>query len=38
MEVLHALRDGFGHLLCGVYVQVTRGGELVAGDEMELAA
>ncbi len=38
VEVLSGLFGGFGHVLCGIYVDVTRGGDLAAGDEVELAA
>ncbi len=36
MEVVPALRDLYGHLLCGVYLNVTDGGRVQEGDLAEL--
>ncbi|QUD87435.1 MOSC domain-containing protein [Phenylobacterium montanum] len=38
IEVVKALHDNFGHLLCGIYVSVTGGGRIAAGDAAEPAA
>lgn len=35
-NTLAALRDGFGHQDCGVYVTVTRSGAIKAGDKIEV--
>ena len=37
IEVVKALHDNYGHLFCGVYVSVTGGGRVGAGDVAELA-
>lgn len=34
-DTLGALREGFGHTNCGVYLKVTRGGEIQEGMEFE---
>ena len=34
LDVPSALRDGFGHLDCGVYAQVISAGEIAVGDEI----
>ena len=38
MDVVKALFDNYGHLHCGVYVDVTEGGAIVEGDVAEIAA
>ena len=37
MEVVRALHDNYGHLHCGVYVEVLEGGTIAEGDTAELA-
>ena len=34
MNVLKALKSGFGHVVCGVYARVLTGGRVAAGDEL----
>ncbi len=36
MNVVKALKTGFGHAECGVYAKVVEGGEIAAGDPVEL--
>ncbi len=36
VDVVAELHRWFGHLLCGIYVQVTRGGEIAKNDRAEL--
>jgi uncharacterized protein YcbX len=38
MDVVKALFDHYGHMLCGIYVEVVDGCELAPGDPVELAA
>lgn len=38
MDVVKALFDHFGHLHCGIYVHVTKGGALAEGDAAEIDA
>ena len=38
MDVVKALFDHYGHLLCGVYVHVTEGGDVAEGDGAEWLA
>ena len=38
IDLVKALHDNYGHLLCGVYVSVTGGGSVAAGDPAEMAA
>lgn len=35
LEVTRALFDNYGHMHCGIYLQVTSGGRLAAGDVVE---
>jgi uncharacterized protein YcbX len=36
MDVVNALNDGFGHTLCGIYVEVEQDGRVRVGDEVAL--
>lgn len=36
MDVVRALHDNFGHLFCGIYLEVTQGGGLAEGDAAEI--
>ncbi len=36
MEITKALFDGYGHMHCGIYVKVTRGGRIAEGDPASL--
>ncbi len=36
IDLVKALHDNYGHLFCGIYVAVTGGGAIVAGDAAEL--
>ncbi len=38
MEITKALFDHYGHMLCGVYVKVTKGGRVAEGDPAKLHA
>lgn len=38
IDVVKALFDNYGHMLCGVYVQTTAAGRVARGDFVELAA
>jgi hypothetical protein len=38
IDVLEALRREYGHVLCGVYLDVLSGGEVREGDALELAS
>ena len=38
IEVVRALHDHFGHLFCGIYIEVTQGGVIAEGDAVELDA
>jgi uncharacterized protein len=37
LNILHTLMQRFGHADCGVYAEVTAGGEVAAGDEIRTA-
>jgi len=34
LDVTAGLYEGFGHILCGVYASVARGGTIAPGDEV----
>lgn len=38
MDVVKALFDNYGHMLCGIYVQITADGRVAEGDVLELMA
>ena len=38
IDMTRALFDAYGHVFCGVYVEITRGCDLRTGDEVELLA
>lgn len=37
IELVKALFDNYGHMLCGIYLKVEQGGAVAEGDEVELA-
>ncbi len=37
LNIPKSLNTGFGHVICGVYAKVSRGGDIKIGDEVKVA-